>query len=186
MKKLALTLALLAFGPPAAAQDETETFDAWFAKFNANYAGEGKHVCWVSTRDTDGVVFQLVHLPQLDGPDYEIAPQVIMLVPTRANPLRLERVWISASIPGANLNPAMTLRGEHESAESGVGGSVRIEDSTEGALGVLNYEDRGRVAGWLQLADELAVRVGDETASEIRVPLADYRRAAQWCRNLLN
>ena len=186
MKKLALTLALLAFGPPAAAQDATETFDAWIAKYNANYAGEGKHVCWTSTRDADGIVFQLVHLPQLDGPDYEIAPQVIILVPTRANPLRLERVWMSASIPGANLNAAMTLRGKHDSSESGVGGTVRINVSAEGSLGVLNYEDRGRVAGWLQLADEFALRVGDETASEIRVPLDDYRRAAQWRRNLLN
>ena len=185
MKRLALALALLAFGPPAAAQDATETFDAWFAEYNANYAGEGKHVCWTSTRDADGVVFQLGHLPHLHGPDYEIAPQVIIDVPTRAN--RSDRVWISASIPGANLNAAMTLRGDdYEFEESGVGGSVRINESAEGSLGFLRYVDRGRVAGWLQLADELAVRVGDETAPEMRVPLDDYRRAAQWCRNLLN
>lgn len=186
MKKLALTLALLAFGQLAAAQDATETFGAWIAEFQSNFFGDGKHGCLVSASDADGVMFELGHLPQLHGPDYEIAPQVIIVVPTQANALRIERVWISASIPGANLNPAMTLRGDYEFEESGVGGTVRIKATPEGALGVLNYEDRGRVAGWLQLADELAVRIGDETASEIRVPLADYRRAAQWCRNLLN
>lgn len=184
MKKPALALALLAATcPPATAQDETATFDAWLAEFHADYTGEGNHSCWISAGDASGASFQLGHHLSLVGPFYEVAPLAAVIVPAQADVDRLALTWISASNSSIDRDAAMILRGEPASAEPHVGGTVRIQSAENGAIGVLSGEDRGRVAGWLQFAEELLVRVGGETAAEIRVPLADYRQAVGWCRS---